>query len=62
MNIALISLLVVGNIAIPHNVSANNSYSGTAIQAVALLEAAPIEKEDVSTQTDFDNEKDISLE
>lgn len=62
MNMALASLLVAGNIAIPHNVLANNSYSGTTIQAVALSEASPIEKEDASTQTDFDNAKDTSLE
>ena len=60
LNIALTSLLVVETIALPYNVSANDSHSKMNIQAVSLSEESSVENNDKLAELNSEEQKDIS--
>ncbi len=60
LNIALASLLVAETIALPYNVSANDSHSKMNIQAVSLSEESSVENNDKLAELNSEEQKDIS--
>lgn len=60
LNIALTSLLVAETIALPYNVSANDSHSKMNIQAVSLSEESSVENNDKLAELNSEEQKDIS--
>ena len=60
LNIALASLLVAETIAMPYNVSANDSHSKMNIQAVSLSEESSVENNDKLAELNSEEQKDIS--
>ena len=60
LNIALASLLVAETIALPYNVSANDSHSKMNIQTVSLSEESSVENNDKLAELNSEEQKDIS--